>query len=264
MSLRDEIEEKIALLQSHLDELNSIDEDYKCETMAKVFSRVDRSPRLPKISTGIDIIDTKLGGGLSLGTFINIAGENFAGKTTLVLNIMFFSFEMYEVILREKMADWDISQLNNLYVEQKRNTLSQIEKIIRGYAKDGVKLFCIDSRMKIIVERKLEEYQKNSLISQRLSKLSQELGITIILINQVAEADLRSNRLALKGSGDQAYDSDVIFYVKADINKETGEIEKRTLICSKDRVNGKKWAAQLPVFDAPPVEIEYKVEVPQL
>lgn len=274
MGLRRELESKIEEFQKYLEELDSGDENLQCESMADVTERVAAMPKMPKMETGISSIDYRMYGGLSLGSFINMAGENFAGKTTLLLAILknicagnkalFFSFEMYEVLLSEKMKEWSNAELENLLIEQKRNTLSDIEKLIIHYAEKGVKLFAIDSRMKILVEGNKEDYQKNSKISQTLSKLCQELGIIIIVINQIAETDQRNKRLSLKGSGDQAYDSDVIFYITVDLDKNTGDVKSRKLICSKDRINGRRWIEELPNFDDKPIVIEYNEDLPQL
>jgi len=104
-------------------------------------------------------------------------------------------------------------------------------------AKEGIKFIAIDSRMKIKVSGQKEEYQKNSHISATLSKLTQELGVIILLINQISEADLKIKRPSLKGSGDQAYDSDVILYIVKDPKKK----DERIMMCEKDRINERTW-----------------------
>jgi replicative DNA helicase len=224
----------------------SYEEDDGLENLLSVEKRVKNKPIVPKYLTGNSAIDNKMGG-FSEGSFINIAGENFTGKTTLVLKILsniaeyspvlFFSFEMYENLLvrnKFKYASKNIKQ--NLFIEQNKNDLATINFIIRKEAKKGLKFFAIDSRMKIKTDGNLQEYQKNSLISQTLSKITQELGVIIILINQIALSDLRSGRLEFKGSGDTSYDSDVNFFILKDEKTET-----RTLICSKDRINERTW-----------------------
>lgn len=107
MSLRDTIKEKIAYLEANLKELDTIEgKAYEVEQAASLRARVKNKPHSPKYSTGIAWLDEKLCGGFTEGSFINIAGENFSGKSTLVLKILaniargnktlFFSFEMYE------------------------------------------------------------------------------------------------------------------------------------------------------------------------
>lgn len=260
-SLKKEIEAKLEEYQGYLHELEQVEcTNFQPENALEIKRRVSNKPKAPRYSTGIEVLDCHLRGGFSVGTMINLAGENFAGKTTLVLKILhnitqghkvvFFNFEMYEDLLVQKMKTWKDEQLRNLLVVQVQNSLHEIEDTIRTQAKQGVQFFAIDSRMKITVSIKMEDYQRNSLISQKLSKLCQELGVIILLINQISETDLRSGRLALKGSGDQNYDSDVTLYIKVSLNNDTGKVQKRQLICSKDRVNGERWIDTLPVFEA--------------
>ena len=246
--LLDTINEKIKELENFKIEL--LYENYAIEPLKSVKKRVLAKKVSPKYQTGIKAIDSNMGG-FSEGSFINIAGQNFMGKTTLVLKILqniaeykqtvFFSFEMYEnLLVRNKFKYASENVQKNLLIEQHRNDLISIESIIREYAKKEVKIFAIDSRMKIKVDSNMQEFQKNSLISQTLSKLTQELGVIIILINQIALTDLRNGRLEFKGSGDTSYDSDVSFFIVKE-----GDDEKRTLICSKDRINEKIWSEDI-------------------
>ena len=243
-NLYDELTAKIEKLEAMRRELR--DDTFEVETLAVVHERVKNKVKKPKFMTGIPFFDRRMGG-FTHGTFVNIAGANFTGKTEFVLTILsniskhrpvlFFSFEMYEDRVDERTATFTDEQRHNFYMEQKRNNLDEIEGIIRQYAGRGVDFVAIDSRMKINVSGNKEEYQKNSEISRRMSKLTQELGIVILMINQISESDLRTGRPSLKGSGDQSYDSDVILYVlpvKDDDNK-------RLMVCEKDRINQRKW-----------------------
>lgn len=243
---RDEIQELI-------DELMQDTADLRVERLSAVFKRIDSMPPMAKYETGIDWFDYEMGGGFSEGSFINIAGEGFSGKTTFVLEVLqniskykqvlFFSFEMYERLIRIRLKNLSSVQQGNLLIEQKRNELGAIESVIKAYSKAGGKFIAIDSRMKIKVAGKSEEFQKNSDISSRLSKLCQETGVIIILINQISESDLKTGRMSLKGSGDQFYDSDVVLFIV--VNKD----ETRTMVCTKDRINQKKWSRQMPFLN---------------
>lgn len=270
MSLRDTIKEKIADLEANLKELDTIEgKTYEVEQAASLRKRVKNKPHSPRYSTGIFWLDINLSGGFTEGSFINIAGENFSGKSTLVLQILgniaesskclFFSFEMYENLLAKKIETLTDNQLNNLLIEQYRNDLDEITGLIKLYASRGVKFFAIDSKMKIKVQGSMEEHQKVSKISATLAKLCQELGVIIILINQISEADLKNGRFSLKGSGDQAYDSDVMFFITA---KESEQgITTRTLFCTKDRHNGKKWKSVIPEYFSKSVQsVDYQEE----
>lgn len=239
--MMDEIDSKIKELLEFKESLE--DKEEKLETLGEVRSRVLSKPTSNKYLTGIEAIDRQMGG-FSEGSYINIAGVNFSGKTSLVVNILkyvatynrviFFSFEMYENLLinnKFKTNECD----DNLVVVQKSYTIEEIESIIRGEADKGVKFFAIDSMMKIKVIGVKEDHQKVSKISSLLARLTQELGIIIILINQIALADIRNKRLEFKGSGDISYDSDVSFFITV------GDREERILHCKKDRINERVW-----------------------
>jgi hypothetical protein len=79
--------------------------------------------------------------------------------------------------------------------------------------------------------------EKRSSISAALSKLTQQLGIIIILINQVSKGDLKDGRVDFKGSGDVAYDSDINFFINIKRDKN-GTITGRRLNCTKNRDGG--------------------------
>lgn len=254
------LNQKIAKLEAMKREL--VDDHIEAERLISLKRRVAAKPKKPKFSTGIEFFDEKMNGGFTEGSFVNIAGGNFTGKTHFVLTVLsnickyrevlFFSFEMYENLIHERTKHFTDEQSNNFLIEQTHTDINDIEAMVRQYSNRGVDFFAIDSRMKIVVPGLKEEYQKNSEISRRLSKLTQETGAIIILINQISEADLRNNRPSLKGSGDQAYDSDVTLFIlphKDDINR-------RVMICEKDRINQKKWKHEYTLSDLTESKIE--------
>ena len=195
-------------------------------------------------------LDEKLNG-MPKACFFNLVGSSYAGKTYLGMQILseiskqtktlFFSFEMYEGLMVQRLKKFDKKALENMYIEQKENNLEKIRIIIEKMHKEkNVEFVLIDSRMKIKT-KDTDEYMKNTNISHTLSKLVQNLGITILLINQISEADLRQGRLSIKGSGDQVYDSDIILYIVPEIDESSGLVKKRTYYCSKDRFNERTW-----------------------
>lgn len=261
------IDELLELRSEYLE-----DENIELESFTELKGRVALKPQSIKYETGINSIDREMGG-FAEGTFIQIAGESFVGKTTLALKILtniskftktlFFSYEMYENVLVHYLKDLNQMQSDNLLIVQDQRELTQIETIISKMSKEGIKFMVVDSRMKINVSGKMEEYQKNSTISKELSRMCQKYGVIIMLINQISEGDLKSGRFSLKGSGDQVYDSDVLFYLTLE-NKNTDK-EQRYIWCEKDRINQKKWKA--PLLDNAPIEILYtseKMEMPIL
>jgi len=249
---------------------------------------VELRPKVPRYETGIKALDKNLLGGIEIGTFIQLAGESGVGKTHLTLEILsnianyskavFFNFEMGDVRIVKRLnrllvndAQWD-----NLIIDKDSREIDTLCNEIVLHARDGVKFFVIDSKMKIEVNTTQDDHQKFSSITKKLSKISQQNDIIIFLINQMSEQDIKNKRLAFKGSGDQQYDSDIsLFYVK-------GRNEERMLVCNKNRQDerefkipmsldesGKTVGEDVQVFyqdgngrytAKPAVETEYKVE----
>lgn len=232
-------------------DLITIEEKRNGITARELKKLVDMRPKLPRYETGLRALDDELQGGIEIGTFIQLAGESFTGKTHMTLEILsnianyskavFFNFEMGDtrIIGRLKRLLKTDAQWDNLIIDNDSRELSALSNEITLYAHEGVKFFVIDSKMKIHINSKLEDNQKASAISKELSRLTQKHDIIIFLINQMSEDDIKNKRLAFKGSGDQQFDSDIsLFYVK---DKEG----KRTLICNKNRQDEREFRIEL-------------------
>lgn len=240
-------------------------------------ARAKNKKQKPKYSTGIDKIDNHLGGGFQTGIFINVGGESFAGKSTLCLNILanmsiskktaWFNFEMGERLFSKKLQEMKLNdnQLDNLYIEEDSRNIDDLLKEMELLIEDGYFCFCIDSKMKLNGGKGREDYQKNSDISTRLSEFAQIKDVIIIFINQMNEEDIKNKRLALKGSGDQKYDSDIILFVVLEEDKDNMkkvEDRKRFLICTKNRQTETTFREEITKYDyryekEKPVEIEF-------
>ena len=255
-----ELENAYEILGSALGKINDLDDEGdEGENMGEFVKRVEKNRDLKFYPTGLRWLDIELAGaGLAEGSFINIAGGSFAGKTTFTLELLksmaqsekvcFFSYEMYEKILirKFKFASWDV--LQNIQIYQDGAQIDKIATRIRKLSRKGYKIFAIDSRMKIRVSNeKASEYEKNNEISSKLSELTRTLGVIVILINQISEADLKAGRNSLKGSGDQVYDSDMIIYLKATTN-DRKEVVKREFEMAKDRIGERLFKVNIPDF----------------
>ena len=264
------VEENIEILLSVKNELIGLKIKKSYQTLESRFKFLDAQPALRFIPTGLGWLDSYLArGGFAEGSFINIAGASGAGKTFLILQILqklgesekvaFFSFEMHDKVLYRKLKYSKQAFRANTYFLDESVFLDQIEADVKMLAKDyGVKIFAIDSRMKIQIKGQKDEYLKNMEISAVLSRLCRELGAIILLINQRSNESLKTGQLGLKGGNEQVYDSDMIFYVEYD--KETNE---RWLICDKDRLSdsGKKWKVKIPdLFKKEPREVYFNEE----
>jgi len=271
---QEEMENAYEMLGKALGKINDLDDEGdEGENMGEFVKRVEKNRDLKFYPTGLRWLDIELeGAGLAEGSFINIAGGSFAGKTTFTLELLksmaqsekvcFFSYEMYEKILirKFKFASWDV--LQNIQIYQDGAQIDKIAARIRKLSRKGYKIFAIDSRMKIRVSNeKASEYEKNNEISSKLSELTRTLGVIVILINQISEADLKAGRNSLKGSGDQVYDSDMIIYLKATTN-DRKEVVKREFEMAKDRIGERLFKVNIPDFyKKEPQEVYFNEEL---
>jgi RecA/RadA recombinase len=271
------VEEKIRhtkeLYTKKLELLDLIDQKDKSKnlgmTAREYLSYVKNLPNNPKYSTGIDKIDNNFGGGFESGMFINLAGQSFAGKTTLALNIIaniaqgrktaWFNFEMGDRLMGRKLKDLSLTeqQLDNLYIECISNNLDNLLNEMSLLVEQGVKFFGIDSSMKIEGAKGAQEYLKLGDISNRLSKFCARKDATVIFINQMSEENIDAKKLKFKGSGNTIYDSDIALFLVLDAKENLPmEQRERFLICSKNRQNEK-------TFNVAISEREYKAQIVQ-
>lgn len=209
---------------------------------------VKNRKKVAKYSTGIEALNQRLNGGIDVGTFIQLAGESFAGKTHLVLEILsniagyapvlFFNFEMGDIRISRKLDELLISEQGkeHFLINSRARNLSDIIIEIKNKASSGMKFFAIDSKMKIEVPEEAEDLKAFRKISHELSKLAQQEEIIIFLINQMNEEDQKNSRMAFKGGGDQMYDADIaLFYMVNKSEKSEPKDWTRTLKCRKNR-----------------------------
>lgn len=256
---RDALHETRSAIDEALEGFEEINDEVSFEKMGEFVKRVKAKPNLKYYPTGMFWLDSNLfGAGLPQGSLINIAGASYTGKTTLILEtlkglagaykVAFFSYEMYEKILIRKFTYAPFNVLQNITIIQDSPFIETICKRIKILHKQGVDIFAIDSRMKLRTHNsRLTEYERNNEISSRLSELTRTLGVIIILINQISEADLKAGRLSLKGSGDQVYDSDMVIYLSADFD-ERHIVKNRWLTMAKDRIGEKTFRIDIPDF----------------
>jgi len=214
--------------------------------------KTDAKPHAIRYETGISVLDEKLKGGFEVGSLIQLAGQSFAGKTTLFLSIvaniakyskaMFASFEMGDrrIVKRLQELLTEEKQWDNLLINSETRDINDLVMEITLLANEGIKFFAIDSRMKLKMSGSDAEYQKISLMSSRLSECAIKNDIIILLVNQISEEDLKNRRLSLKGSGDQLYDSDMALFI---LIKDD---ESRELICTKNRQDEFTFKVDLP------------------
>lgn len=228
--------------QTKLDMISLLDADdsHKGVTAADLIADVNSRKQVPRYMTGLTMLDAKLNGGIEVGTLIQLAGQSFAGKTHLVLEILtnisgakecvLFNFEMGDVRIAKRLDKLltTQAQLDNLIIDSRTRDIDMLVNEIRIYAKKGIKFFAIDSKMKITSSEK-DDYKRFNEISSKLAKVTQENDLIVFLINQMNESDIKDGRFAFKGSGDQMYDTDIALFYTVEKNGE------RILTCNKNR-----------------------------
>jgi len=246
------------------------------------------------VRTYIRAIDQNIGG-MPVGVMVQFAARSYAGKTTtlmrLALNIaksekiVHFNFEMSEMILHKVYKEMiqsfvEPEQLENLILpEEPSAKLDELIKDIKLlHYRDKVRFFIIDSRMKIQTNDKTAK-EAATRISKELSELVRELGITIILINQLSEEAIKENRIVLKESGDQAYDADLILglgykyqrdengkIIKNELGQPVVDENARIFICEKNRL-GKPFMDEIHINEIFPPQVKEltpQIDIPQI
>ncbi|WP_240445006.1 RAD55 family ATPase [Helicobacter pylori] len=169
-------------------------------------------PPIEKIATGIDFLDKISDGGFEVGQLILLSGDPEAGKTLLGVQyitnaqqnhkVTYFGFE-FSVRKHIETLNSKNFTLNkeNYFIDDISCEINELVSQIRGLAKEGHKLFIIDSQMKIqapIVGRTIEEVETIKFTT--LADLAKRLQVIIILIIQNSKNDSYAPTGSRKGA----------------------------------------------------------------
>ncbi len=169
-------------------------------------------PKIEKIHTGIDFLDNISDGGFEVGQLILLSGDPEAGKTLLgiqyIINaqqkhkVTYFGFEfsVRKHIETLNSKDFKINK-ENYFIDDLSCEINELVSQIRGLAKEGHKLFIIDSQMKIqapIIGRTIEEVETSKFTT--LADLAKRLQVIIILIIQNSKNDSYAPTGSRKGA----------------------------------------------------------------
>ncbi len=169
-------------------------------------------PPIEKIATGIDFLDKISDGGFEVGQLILLSGDPEAGKTLLGVQyitnaqqnhkVTYFGFE-FSVRKHIETLNSKNFTLNkeNYFIDDLSCEINELVSQIRGLAKEGHKLFIIDSQMKIqapIVGRTIEEVETIKFTT--LADLAKRLQVIIILIIQNSKNDSYAPTGSRKGA----------------------------------------------------------------
>lgn len=168
-------------------------------------------PPIEKIETGINFLDTVTEGGIEVGQMVLLSGDPEAGKTLLGVQcltnaqqkykVTYFGFEFsvrkHIETLKEKKFK---IKGENYFIDDQSCELNDLIFQIRSLAKEGHKVFLIDSQMKIqapIVGRTTEEVETAKFTT--LSEVARNLQVLIIFIVQNSKNDTYTPTGSRKG-----------------------------------------------------------------
>ncbi len=158
-------------------------------------------PPIEKIETGINFLDTVTDGGIEVGQMVLLSGDPEAGKTLLGVQcltnaqqthkVTYFGFEFSVRKHIETLKDKNFKiKGDHYFIDDQSCELNDLIFQIRSLAKEGHKVFLIDSQMKIqapIVGRTTEEVETAKFTA--LSEIARNLQVLIILIIQNSKND---------------------------------------------------------------------------
>ncbi len=158
-------------------------------------------PPIEKIETGISFLDTITEGGIELGQIVLLSGDPEAGKTLLGVQFLMnaqkqhkvtyfgFEFSVRKHIETLKGKNFNV-KAENYFIDDQSCELNDLISQIRSLAKEGHKVFLIDSQMKIqapIVGRTAEEVETSKFSA--LGETARSLQVLIVFIIQNSKSD---------------------------------------------------------------------------
>ena len=225
-------------------------ESNEYKNLAQWIDYYSTRPEQPKFKTKISFLDSVFDGGIEVAQLVLISGDPEAGKTTLGLQMLenishyakvgFFSFEFtIEQYIRAKQAERKPPNLENMYIINEGYELYTIAQNIKNLYRQGVKVFLIDSQMRITSPQGRNMEEEESLKFSLLAKLCHSMGILVFLIVQTSKSD-RDNPMGSKKGGHEASTIIRIEHCKAEIEalREFSE-NSRMVILKKNKQTGK-------------------------
>lgn len=205
-------------------------------------------PPLMKFKTHIPFLDTCFDGGIEVGQLVLISGDPEAGKTMLGTQILeniaksykvgFFCFE-FTIQSYLKAKKNSRVNLNNIIALNDGYNINEIAMTIKEMAKTGVRVFLIDSQMRITSPAGRNMEEEESLKFSTLAKICHSLDVLIFLIVQTSKGD-RDNPMGSKKGGHEASIIMRIEHTKAkDENLREFNESERMFIVKKNKQTGK-------------------------
>lgn len=172
-------------------------------------------PMLPKFKVNIDFLDLCFDDGMEGGQLVLISGDPEAGKTMLGLQMIeniakyhkvaFFCFEftIQGYLKTKQKLGLSAKQAENIIVLNEGYDINEIAYTIKTLYKQGLRVFFIDSQMRITSPQGRNMEEEESLKFSTLARLCHSLGILIFLVVQTSKGD-RDNPMGSKKGGHEA------------------------------------------------------------
>ena len=211
-----------AYLSAEIDKAIRVSED-DLISFSELKQVIKESPPLQKIRTGISFFDHHLDGGIE-PKFVMVGGKPNMGKTSLVVQTMkhitksekvvFWSLEFspHDVINKQGGVNGSYENENWL-INTKTRSLEKICLKIGQLSRQGIRVFVIDSQMKLKSPPARNREEEETLKFSMLEEASSRFGVLIILIYQVTEG------------GKAFYSSQAEYFATYMIEVEKGSIE---------------------------------------
>jgi len=204
-------------------------------------------------STGIDFIDDTLEGGFELGQFVTVTGEQEAGKTQIVNQILcnvangfkclYFSLEFNKKqvkrYFKNKLQNKTVSEkaLNNIIIITNDMIDSEITKIIQAVnhhiINNQVTFIAIDSTL-MLYHKSLTGEQEITEIFRQLHNVTLKNDVLMFVITQGSKQDNKDNRVSIFGSQKANHFANIMLHLTFDRDKD-----ERQLIFAKNKQTGR-------------------------
>ncbi len=236
-------------------------------------------PPIEKIQTGMSFLDSITDGGIELGQIVLLSGDPEAGKTLLGVQFLMgtqqqhkvtyfgFEFSVRKHIETLKSKNFAI-KVENYFIDDQSCELNDLISQIRSLAKEGHKVFLIDSQMKIqapIVGRTIEEVETSKFSA--LSETARSLQVLIIFIVQNSKNDSYTPTGSRKG-GHEAHLIIRIERLKPTQMKIVKDFTERTkyrrIAILKNKQTGLSGYRYVKNVDYRFLEVDFRENEPQL
>jgi len=203
-------------------------------------------------STGIDFIDDTLEGGFELGQFVTFTGEQEAGKTQIVNQILcnvangfkclYFSLEFNKKqvkrYFKKKLENKTVTEkaLKNIFIVTNDMIDSEISNIIQTInyhiTNNKITFIALDSTL-MLYHKSLTGEQETTDIFRQLHSVTLKNDVLMFVITQGSKQDNKDNRVSIFGSQKANHFANIMLHLTFDRDKD-----ERQLIFAKNKQTG--------------------------